>query len=135
MIYADVPMPEECRRCHYPLEDLLNSDLMACLDQQTAGDPARRCFSLDHGWCARARLAVRMARRRSVTLCAPWRRYNFKQDFYGIIADGAVIDLTIAGETDLSSEEEDGVGDGAAGGGDAGGDGAAADAGGDARAL
>ena len=38
------PMSLECRRCHYPIEDLLNSDHVDC-----ARNEPLRCASLDRG--------------------------------------------------------------------------------------
>ena len=44
MMSDSEPMSENCRRCHYPLEDFINSDHEACLH----GDLIR-CVSLTRG--------------------------------------------------------------------------------------
>ena len=56
--HPDVPLTEACRKCHYPLEDLLNAEANACLIGKK-----HRCASLNRGI------------------------YHFEQDAYGIGTD------------------------------------------------
>ena len=44
LLDASEPMSEDCRRCHYPIEDFINTDHEACLD----GD-VFRCVTLTRG--------------------------------------------------------------------------------------
>ena len=71
MMDAFRPMSAACRRCHYAIEDLLNPDVFECLDSD---DPrSTDCFTLERGG------------------------YNFEQDIWGIVKDGAAIDLSLSG--------------------------------------
>lgn len=90
MAGPEVPLSAGCRRCHYALEDFINSDVFACVD---AGGTtrSRRCFSKDRDM------------------------YNYELDFFGVVKPGATVILTLDGTVD---EEVDGNGynyDGAAG--------------------
>ena len=62
-------LSEECRRCHYPIEDLINTDHVACLAGETM-----RCASFDRG------------------------AFNFNQDVLGILSERARELLTGAEE-------------------------------------
>ena len=75
MMRDDVPMSQPCRRCHYAIEDFLNSELYACLDQGGPAANGRRCFDERRG------------------------SYNFEQDFYRILKPGdeRTLDMTLEG--------------------------------------
>ena len=74
MMDADTGMTEECRRCHYAIEDFINNDIFSCFDELSGTGASMRCFSTVRG------------------------AYNFEQDFYGILkASARSIDLTLAG--------------------------------------
>ena len=64
----EVPLSPGCRRCHYALDDFLNSDVFDCLDSaDTSGrGTSRRCFAQTRG------------------------SYNYQQDFFGILQPGVV---------------------------------------------
>ena len=74
-------MSRDCRRCHYAIEDVLNTDVFACLNDRgpAAGS---RCFTVDR------------------------KGYNFEQDFYGVIPSNLAmgtpggLDLTLLGNAD-----------------------------------
>lgn len=60
LIEMNAPMSQECRKCHYPIEDLLNSDHVDCLRNDTL-----RCASLGRGI------------------------YNFHRDVHGVLSPEA----------------------------------------------
>ena len=84
---AEIGMSRECRRCHYAIEDVLNSDVFACLNDgnSVAGG---RCLTLDR------------------------RGYNFEQDFFGVIPPNLAmgqpggLDLTLLGNAEELLEEQ-----------------------------
>ena len=81
MIDAYTPMSMECRRCHYAIEDFLNSDVFACNDAQAN---SLRCFSLNR------------------------THYNYMQDFFGELRPGSeILDLTFAGTYVPTQQEID----------------------------
>jgi hypothetical protein len=81
MVDAYTPMSMECRRCHYAIEDFLNSDVFACNDAQAN---SLRCFSLDR------------------------THYNYRQDFFGELRPGSeILDLTFAGTYVPTQQEID----------------------------
>jgi len=112
MLDADIPMSEECRQCHYPIEDFINTDHEDCLHGMQM-----RCVSLDRGL------------------------YNFMQDVYHVLKDELLGMLLPTGEGSYgayssygggSAAAVDGADAAASADGDAAADGAAdaADAGG-----
>ena len=78
----EIPMPPECRRCHYALEDFVNHDVFACLDSDELS--SRRCFSTDR------------------------EGYNYNQDFFSELKPGFNLILTRSGSLD----DDDGKGKG-----------------------
>ena len=79
MLDSDEPMSTNCRRCHYAIEDFLNSNVFACLD---AGIASLRCFSVSR------------------------KLYNFEQDFFNVLKPGAEsLDFTPSGDGSELAEE------------------------------
>ena len=67
MMEADVPMTMECRKCHYPIEDFLNTDHEDCLH-----GIEMRCMRMDRGL------------------------FNYMQDVYNVLKEEALALLTPA---------------------------------------
>lgn len=64
MLDADVPMSHACRQCHYPIDDLINTDHEECLHGMSLfPQQTHRCLSLDRGL------------------------YNYMQDVYQVMKD------------------------------------------------
>lgn len=100
MLDADIPMSEACRKCHYPIEDFINTDHEDCLHGMQM-----RCISLDRGL------------------------YNYMQDVYHVLKDELLGMLLPTGEGSYGGYSSYGAVEGgeadSAEGGDAAADGAA----------